>query len=901
MTPERWVRLQDAFHRLVDCTANERAAHIESVCGKDVAFRSELEEMLANDMGSEERLRQAIGGAVAHVVDGQRNRFVGTTLGAYRITGVLGHGGMGTVYLAKRADRQYEQKVAIKLVEQMAVHPQLRTRLRAERQILASLDHPDIARLIDGGETSEGVPYLVIEYIDGKPIDEYCDGRTLGIRERLQIFERVCAAVDYAHRNLIVHRDLKPANILVTADGHPKLLDFGIAKLLHPDPASQTVAVTRVQDRLLTPEHAAPEQVLGRQITIATDVYTLGVLLYQLLSGRSPYALHDSTALGLERAICIEDPQPPSSLFRSGRAGALVEAAGFEPAAIAAKRGVAADKLRRQLSGDIDEIILKAMRKEPRERYPTAAQLADDIGRHLRGEPVLARQGSRRYRALKFARRNVMSMSLITTIFLALTTFATMTWMQKGRLAEQRDLAEQQRYRAQQVSAFLVGIFEAADPFNAQGREVTAEELLERGAANIQKNLNEQPEVRAQMLESIGFAFQRQNQFKRAIPLLEQALTIRRQTEQPPGERVATSLFNLADALRGAGNYASAEGYYRQALALSRQVYGERDQRVALVMVSMARLEQAQSHTGQAEQLLGDAIEIYREQLGPDHKEVGIAYADLASILLWKDDLSRAEKYEREALRILQARVARTDPDYANALGALGLILVKRGSLDEAEKLLVESLDLHRTVFGAGHPRLAGILNSLAGLYDKRGDYQKAITQADEALSIIRRAYGERHTTTGYHLESLANLEFKAGRTAPALRNVQAVLDVYRASLPSDHAYIASSERLLGEVLLARGDARSAVPPLRHAITVNTNEYGAASWRTARSQSILGAALARLGQFDEAERLLVDSHRVLFKELGATDPLTRTARERVTDFLHSRGRERDAARLLAPN
>ncbi|MGH8311417.1 MAG: serine/threonine-protein kinase, partial [Steroidobacteraceae bacterium] len=223
---------------------------------------------------------------------------------------------MGTVFLAQRADRQFEQRVAIKLVEQMAVHPQLRTRLRAERQILATLDHPDIARLIDGGETAEGVPYLVIEYIGGKPIDEYCDALRLPLRERLRLFERVCAAVDYAHRNLIVHRDLKSANILVTPEGHPKLLDFGIAKLLHPDPVTHTVAVTRMQDRLLTPEHAAPEQVLGRTITIATDVYTLGVLLYQLLCDRSPYALHNSTALGLERAICNEDPQRPSSLLR---------------------------------------------------------------------------------------------------------------------------------------------------------------------------------------------------------------------------------------------------------------------------------------------------------------------------------------------------------------------------------------------------------------------------------------------------------------------------------------------------------------------------------------------------------------------------------------------------------
>jgi serine/threonine protein kinase len=403
MTPERWARLQDAFHRLVDCPLNERPQMLELLCGNDAELRAEVEAMLASDSVGEERLREAIGGAVVHVVEGQRNRHIGTVLGAYRIIGVLGHGGMGTVYLAQRADHQFEQRVAIKMVEQMAVHPQLRTRLRAERQILASLDHPDIARLVDGGETPDGVPYLVIEYIDGKPIDEYCDALKLPLRERLQLFERVCSAVDYAHRNLIVHRDLKPANILVTPEGHPKLLDFGIAKLLHPDPLTHTVAVTRMQDRLLTPEHAAPEQVLGRAITIATDVYTLGVLLYQLLCDRSPYALHNSTAIGLERAICNEDPPRPSSLFRTGRAGAVIEAAGFDARAVAERRGVSTERWRRQLDGDIDEIVLKAMRRSrasamrrPRSSPRTcAATCAASRCWRARGAGAIARSSSR--------------------------------------------------------------------------------------------------------------------------------------------------------------------------------------------------------------------------------------------------------------------------------------------------------------------------------------------------------------------------------------------------------------------------------------------------------------------------------------------------------------------------
>ena len=901
MSPERWAKFQEAFHQLVDSPVSERPRLLHLVCGDDAELRGELEAMLASDSGSEERLREAIGGAVVHAVEGQRNRHIGTVLGAYRMIGVLGHGGMGTVYLAQRADHQFEQRVAIKMVEQMAVHPQLRTRLRSERQILASLEHPDIARLVDGGETPDGVPYLVIEYIDGKPIDEYCDALNLPLRERLQLFERVCSAVDYAHRNLIVHRDLKPANILVTAEGHPKLLDFGIAKLLHPDPLTHTVAVTRVQDRLLTPEHAAPEQVLGRAITIATDVYTLGVLLYQLLCARSPYALHNSTAIGLERAICNEDPPRPSSLFRSGRAGAVIEAAGFDARAVAARRSVNADKLRRQLDGDIDEIVLKAMRKEPRERYATAAQLAEDVRRYLRGEPVLARQGSRRYRALKFARRNAMSVSLVATIFVALTTFVTMLWVQRNRLEQERELAEQARDRAENVSAFLVDIFAAADPFKSQGRKVTAEELLERGAANIQQNLNEQPEVRAQMLESIGFAFQRQGKSDRAVPLLEQALALRRETEKPPGARVATSLANLADAHLGAGNLATADGYFRQAISLSQQVYGARHPRVALLMVSYARLQQQSSRLDEAQSLLTSAVDIYREQLGTGHKEMGVALADLGSLMLWKGDAVAAERYQREALEILQHQVASTDPDYATTIGGLGQALLKQGKLDEAEKLLGETLELYRLVFGEENPRLAPVHGAFASLYQQRGEYVKAIAKVREAIEITKRASGERDFMVAYYLDSLANLELKVGRTTDALANVQTALGIYRDTLPAEHLYIASAEYLLGEILVERKDAAHAVEPLRHSIAVASQAKDAPQWRAARSQSTLGVALAQLGQHQEAEELLLGSYRVLLKELGADDALTRSAHQRALDFLRARGRGHEAAQLLAVN
>ncbi len=902
MTPERWARLQTAFHRVADSPPAERESTLRLVCGEDAELRREVEAMLESDAAGDQRVRDAIDGAATQVVEHKRASLIGTLLGAYRVTGILGHGGMGTVYLAERADRQFEQRVAIKLVEQMAVHPQLRTRLRAERQILANLEHPYIAHLIDGGENEAGIPYLVIEYIDGLPIDEYCRTHKLAIRARLELFEKVCSAVDYAHRNLVVHRDLKPANILVTPDGTPKLLDFGIAKLLAPEPAAYTVAVTRMQDRLLTPEHAAPEQVLGRPITIATDVYALGVLLYQILCDRSPYALYSSTMQGLERAICNEDPPRPSSLFRSGRSRAVLEAGGFDPTLVAAARSSSIDRVRRALGGDLDEIVLKAMRKEPEARYETAAQLAADLRRHLTGELVSARQGSSRYRAYKLIRRHAAVVSVVSIVILALAGFAALMWVQRQKLEAQSAVVAQERDRAAQVSAFMVDIFSAADPFNAQGHEVTARELLERGAARIQGDLNQQPEVRAQMLDSIGYAYQRQGDQQRAIPLLEQSLQIRRQAATGPSGLLVTSLRNLADALRMAGNAASAESYYRQALLMSRQVYGERKPEVAAVMVGLGRLLYPNpSRIEEAEKLLREALAIYIETRGPEDSEVAATWSDLGNLMLWKGekgDLATAERFHRQALRIYAYSVPRTHPDYSQTLGSLGYELMKRGNLAEAEKALNEALELKRQVFGPDSPQLTGVLQSLATVHERRDELNEAMQLVSQALAITRKSSGERSVETGVFFDSLAFMQWKAGRLEDARHNVAAALSIYGEKLPADHPYIASSEHLLGEIRLSSADARGAIAPLRHAVDVCTSIYGPGSWRTARSQSALGEALATLGEATEAESLLLGSYRTLQAQLGDADDLTLLARKRALKFLSAHGHSAEADQLL---
>jgi len=892
----RWQQIQSLFEQLVDTRESERAAHLSRACGDDMELRLSVESLLKSDERQGDPLLNVIGEAAESLLDDQQDRLIGKRIGPYRVVSILGHGGMSIVYRGERDDSQYQQIVAIKVLQHSTLHPRLRSRLHSERHILATLDHPSIARLIDSGDLEDGTPYLVMEYVDGESIDAYCDSRTLFVRERIELFIQVCAAVQYAHRNLVVHRDIKPSNIFVTQEGAPKLLDFGIAKLLAPESLSHTLPVTRLQERILTPENAAPEQVLGRPITTATDIYALGVLLYHLLTGRSPYRLLSYSQLQLERAICMDDPQRPSQMVVA-KLGGEKDA---DRSRISDRRGLSPQRLRTRLSGDLDSIVAMAMRKEPERRYPSVEALADDLNRHLLGQPVRARQGDWRYNTAKFMRRHLLAVGAVAAVFLGLALFAATLLWENHRIELARDATAQERDRAQQVSAFLVDVFSQADPFNAQGKEPTAKELLDRGAEKISGNLTLQPEVRAQLLESIGLAYRRQGFSERAIPLFEQAVAIRRQEKPLDNGRIAAALANLAHALTDAGHLVSAQANLEQAVALSESGGESRAAETADILMQFANFTlEAKSDPKRAAELFGKALNIYR--VSPTNQSLQIAktLTGLATTAIWSDDFALAEHYQREALEIFQATVSRNYPDNAIALANLGYALTQRGKYTEAEQVLNEALQIERTVFGADNQRVAAIQANLGVLYDREGDLPRAVAANQSALKIMKDRLGANHYMVGYYLDALAILYLKADDLTVAEDDVRQALAIYAKSLPARHLYIASARQTLGEILLRRGSLDAAETELRAAWDINMELAGADNWRTARSEASLGWILIERNKASEGEPMLVAARSKLMATMGSRHPATQQATAWLVDYYKAHHRDADAARVLA--
>ena len=797
----------------------------------------------------------------------------GQMIGPYRLVRSLGRGGMGEVFLAERADDQFRQKVAIKLVRRGLLSRHIEGRLRQERQILASLDHPNIARLYDGGTTGDGTPYIVMEFIDGEPLDLYCDRRKLTIEQRLRLFITVCSAVHRAHQSLIVHRDLKPSNILVTTDGVPKLLDFGIAKMLDDRQLIHTMAVTQEDVRVMTPDHASPEQIRGDIISTASDVYVLGVLMYELLCGYKPFALQGRRLAELERAICEDLPPTLSTVVAS--ADRQLDSG---IASVAAQRSVSVVKLRRALSGDLENIVTMAMRKEPDGRYSSAAQLANDVERYLNGLPVQARADSWRYRTEKFVRRHKLGVGLSAALVAMLVGFTVTVYLQSLRIEKERDVAESERRvaesereHAEAVSSFLIESFKVVDPFAQGGNSITARQILDHGAARITRELRAQPATKAAVLDTIGSAYLGLGLPEQAQPLIEQGLSLRRELYGEQGPAVARSLYSLNRVYEQKGDLAGAERLALQSLAIDRRQTGDTSLETAGSQCRLGVIKKVRGEFAAAEKLLQSCLDIRRAKLGQYHESVTIPLDNLASIAWQRGDNPIAQKYLTEALEIDRRTRTEEHPQYIRHLARLAMVTHDLGDTAKAEPLFRRAVALNQRVLGPEHRETLDTLSAMGSFLMETERLDEAQQVFLQVLETNRRVRGPTHSYVGNDLENLGRLAYRKREYARAEQYFNEALKIYRDKLSPTHGFIATTLTSLGRTRLALGRPQEAQTALTEAVEAWRVEYGENSTGYAIASAVLARSKAQQGNYGDAEAALLKAYPVLNKSTRVID------------------------------
>jgi serine/threonine protein kinase len=912
MDPARWQRVAAIFDQAMDVAPDMRTPLLDRLCADDTQLRREAEDLLnANAAAAvfDRGVNSACGVAAAEWADSDESEgALHDRVGPWRLLRELGRGGMGVVWLAERAD-EFEQRAALKLIKRGMDSEAVIARFLRERQILAQLEHPHIARLFDGGMTADGRPYFAMEYIDGQPLVLWCVQQRIKLEDRIKVFMDICAAVQFAHGRLVVHRDLKPSNVLVTADGRAKLMDFGIAKLLAADDGNAGTGTGFGHDRPLTPAYAAPEQLRGDLVTVATDIYSLGVLLYELITERRPFDFSDaSTPENVARTLQTSSPTAPSRL---GDAKSPFSS--------------------RRLRGDLDNIVLKALQYQPDRRYRTTDALADDLRRHLAGLPIAARRDSALHRVRKFVARHrigVLSSALIAVTLVASTAFALLQARDKGREAA----------ASAEVTQFLADLFSGADPALSRGGTVTAQQLLDQGSARLQTELRAEPVVRARLLHTVATTYSALGLYDRAQPLAQEALTLRREYTKGDGAELAQSAAELGRILRLKGDYAQAEPLLREALRMRQASLSPDNPMVAASLGDLGDLLHDRGEFQKADSEYAHALSLAERSAGADSIETARRLDDRAVNL---QDMGKAEDAIasfRRALAIREHKLGANHLDVATSFYHLGKALDDAGDDVSAEPNMIRALTIRRSVLGESHPQTATAELALADIQDGLGRTDDAERHAQAALSVFRQTLGEQHPKVAEALNSLAVLRVNRRDFSGALPLLRDVLARDEAALGNAHPDVlairsnlaftllhtggfAEAERLqrevlaatqadngqeaqvhnrlsLARVLIEEGRFEEAIAMTKEAVAVQQRIGGTRSFEYAVALRWLGLAEA---QADDAQSAETDFRAALAIEeelhpLG--DNLVVRAQLALADFLMSRRRHDEALALL---
>ncbi len=791
-------KLKATFNHLLTLDPESRTKYLSDLNKSEPELENEIRTLLKAYESTEDFLElPSIAADTLHEEEIQNNSFIGKSIGPFKIIKEAGSGGMGIVYTGQRDDKEFEQQVAIKILRNGLTTEYLVKRFQKERQTLANLQHPNIAKLFDGGTTDDDLPYLIMEFIDGIPITEYCDEHNLNIKQRLKLFQSVCDAVQYAHQNLVVHRDIKPGNILVNKEGRPKLLDFGVAKLI-----DEESDLTKTRMWHLTPEYASPEQIKGENISTRSDIYSLGVLLYQLLSGYQPYLIKTASPFAISKIITEEKIKMPSEIHLNNE-----DSIDFE----VKERS---KKVSQQLKGDLDNIVLKAMHKDQTKRYISVQGFNNDIIRYLKGLPVAARKDTIAYRLSKFVKRHKVGVALfIISNIIIFSSIAAIIY--QGKIAaEERDKTKIENKKFEKVNSFLQQMLSSVDPSEI-GRDVKVYDILEKAANDVETELSDQPEIEASIRSTLGNTYVNLGEYDKGKSFLDKALSINENTFGMESEQTAQSLHDMGLYYDWVGDYKAADSLYDK------------------------------------------SIKIFRKLLKQPTKSFAEVLNDHALIKMYYSDYDEAEKLFTEAIKIALSLYSEKNRNTAVFMNNLALNYLDAGNLDEAEKYFKKSLSTIIELLGENRPEVGSAYNNLAYLYMTKNELKLAEEYLHKSYQLKVNLKGKDHSDVGLALNNLGVINIRINNYVKAEKYLSEAIGQYKKSLALDHPYIALSQYWLGKVFLETNRLDKAEDLLRKSLETRIKKLPKDNKDIWRSKTELGICLFKNRKHKESETILV--------------------------------------------
>ncbi len=869
MDAARWERIQALFHEVADLARPAQRAFLEAESPEDPALMEEVLAMLEEDARSDSLLDRDAAYVAGQVLEERiPPALLDQNFGPYRMTRMLGQGGMGVVYLAERED--LGSVAAIKILRDSWLSPDRRERFASEQRTLAQLNHPSIARLYDASTLPDGTPWFVMEYVEGVPLTTFCEEHASSITERLRLFRAVCEAVEHAHRHLIVHRDLKPSNILVTPDGSVKLLDFGIAKQL--DSLAGPVDQTKTGLRMMTPAYAAPEQILGEPIGMHTDIYTLGVVLYELLTGRLPFDLSNRTPGAAEAVIVTDEPLRPS-------------AAAKQPAS-------------RRAWADLDVLCLTAMRKEPERRYRTVEALIRDIDHYLGGEPLDARADTFGYRLSKYVRRNwrpVSAAGAAIIVVIGLVVSYTV------RLTTARNAAVAEAGRTQRIQHFMLNLFQGGDEAVGPADSLHVVTLVDRGVQDA-RSLDGQPAVQAELYETLGGIYQQLGKLDRADSLLRRALDQRRALFGSDNAEVGKSLVALGRLRLAQAEYKEAERLIRDGLEVSKRHLRPDHPAIASATVALGQVLEESGQYDAGIKVLEQAVGLRSAAArgGPPSADLAASMRELANTHFYAGHLAVADSLDRLVLAITRTLNGERHPLVAEDLINLGAVQQEWGHYKEAEQYYRQALDITQAFYGPNHYKTAAGLTVLgrALRFEPQGN-DEAARLFEQALVIRERVFGKVHPQVASTLNEMGGVALARNRFAEAEVLARRVLAIYRTVYGGKHAFTGVGVSNLASVYVAQQQYARAEPLYREAIEIFTESQGAEHLNTGIARIKLGRTLLRQRRYAEAVRETLAGYQILTKQTDPGVSWLVNAREDLVAAYDSLGQPDKAAKFRA--